>query len=136
MERRYSSLNQAPHWITAGCMFAILPLAWVMTNMKPDAAYREDLFNWHKTLGVIVLFITAFRAIWRAFDGPPPLSAARGVLGTAAGSRRLLDILPRPILDANHRVPDQLFRRPSDQALRPCSDVGLSAARQGVGGVF
>jgi cytochrome b561 len=51
MERRYSSLNQAPHWITAGCMFAILPLAWVMTNMKPDAAYREDLFNWHKTLG-------------------------------------------------------------------------------------
>jgi cytochrome b561 len=72
MERRYSSLNQAPHWITAGCMFAILPLAWVMTNMKPDAAYREDLFNWHKTLGVIVLFITAFRAIWRAFDGPPP----------------------------------------------------------------
>ena len=72
MDRRCSSLNQAMHWITARCMFAILPLAWVMTNLKPEAAYREDLFNWHMTIGVIVLLITAFRVIWRVVDGPPP----------------------------------------------------------------
>ena len=57
-------------------MFAILPLAWVMTNLKPEAAYREDLFNWHMTIGVIVLLITAFRVIWRVVDGPPPIPAA------------------------------------------------------------
>ena len=71
MSPKYSSLNQALHWLTAACMFAILPLAWVMTNMKPNAAYRGDLFNWHKTLGLIVLLVTAFRIVWRFVDGPP-----------------------------------------------------------------
>lgn len=37
---RYSSINQALHWLTALCMFAILPLAWVMTNMPTDAPSR------------------------------------------------------------------------------------------------
>jgi cytochrome b561 len=29
------------------------------------------MFNWHKTLGAIVLIVTAFRIVWRFFDGPP-----------------------------------------------------------------
>lgn len=71
MQARYSRLNQALHWFTAACMFAILPLAWVMVNTKETAPFRGDLFNWHKTLGAIVLVVTAFRIVWRFFDGPP-----------------------------------------------------------------
>lgn len=71
MQARYSRLNQALHWFTALCMFAILPLAWVMVNAKPGAPFTSALFNWHKTLGAIVLIVTAFRIVWRFFDGPP-----------------------------------------------------------------
>jgi len=71
MQSRYSNMNQALHWITAGCMFAILPLAWVMVNAKEGAPFTGALFNWHKTLGVIVLIVTAFRIVWRFFDPPP-----------------------------------------------------------------
>jgi cytochrome b561 len=76
MQRRYSSINQALHWVTALCMFAILPLAWVMTNMPTDAPSRAALFAWHETLGLIVLLVTAGRIIWRRFDGAPPYPAA------------------------------------------------------------
>lgn len=72
MQRRYSAVNQALHWLTALCMFAILPLAWVMTSMTAKNPVHDTLFNWHKTLGLIVLLLTLVRIVWRLFDGPPP----------------------------------------------------------------
>jgi cytochrome b561 len=72
MQPRYSSVNQLLHWLTALCMFAALPLAWVMTNAKPGTPFDEALFNWHKTFGMFVLLITLFRIVWRFIDKPPP----------------------------------------------------------------
>jgi cytochrome b561 len=71
MQPKYSPTNQALHWVTALCMLAILPLAWVMTNAKEGTPFSSALFNWHKTLGAIVLLVTAFRIIWRFRDPPP-----------------------------------------------------------------
>jgi cytochrome b561 len=79
MQPRYSRLNQSLHWITALCMFAILPLGWVMVSTAHDVPYREDLFNWHKTLGAIVLLVTAFRIVWRFRDPPPPYPPALAI---------------------------------------------------------
>jgi cytochrome b561 len=79
MQARYSSTNQLLHWITGVCMLAIIPLAWVMTNAKHDTPGLGAMYNWHKTLGIIVLLLTAFRLVWRFIDKPPayPPSVAR-----------------------------------------------------------
>jgi cytochrome b561 len=71
MQPRYSSINQLLHWLTAAGMLAILPLAWVMTNAGDHMAGRSSLYNWHKTLGGLVLLLTVFRIVWRFRDGPP-----------------------------------------------------------------
>ena len=71
MQPKYSRLNQALHWITALCMFALLPLAWVMGNAKEGTPASAAMFNWHKTLGAIVLLVTLFRIVWRFLDPPP-----------------------------------------------------------------
>jgi cytochrome b561 len=71
MQPKYSPLNQSLHWITAICMLTILPLAWVMTNAKEGTPFDTALFNWHKTFGIIVLLVTAFRIVWRFIDPPP-----------------------------------------------------------------
>jgi len=55
---RFSWMNEALNWSTAVCIFAILPLGWVMTNMSTDAPRRADLRAWRETLGLIVLLIT------------------------------------------------------------------------------
>jgi cytochrome b561 len=79
MQPRYSNLNQILHWVTAVCMLAILPLAWVMTNAEQKTPGLHAMYNWHKTLGLIVLLVTAFRIVWRFIDKPPaypqPLAA-------------------------------------------------------------
>ena len=72
MRLRYSNANQAMHWLTAACMFAILPLGWVMVNASEKLPFRASLFNWHKTLGAVVLLVTAIRIVWRFLDPPPP----------------------------------------------------------------
>ena len=79
MQARYSRLNQSLHWITVVCMFALLPLAWVMVNAKPGSAFAPSLFNWHKTLGAIVLVVTAIRIVWRFIDPPPAYPRAVAV---------------------------------------------------------
>jgi cytochrome b561 len=63
------------HWLTALCMFAILPLAWVMTNAKGGSDLQHATYNWHKTLGLVVLAITIFRLGCRLVDRPPPYPA-------------------------------------------------------------
>ena len=75
MQPRYSSLNQTLHWVTAVCMLAILPLAWVMTNAEHKTPGLNAMYNWHKTLGLIVLLVTLFRVVWRFIDKPPPYPA-------------------------------------------------------------
>ena len=43
MQSKYSPTNQALHWITALCMLAILPLAWVMTNAKEGTPFSSAI---------------------------------------------------------------------------------------------
>ncbi|HEY3800768.1 MAG TPA: cytochrome b/b6 domain-containing protein [Caulobacteraceae bacterium] len=127
MQPRYSTANQVMHWITAICMLALLPIAWVMVNTRPQGPYVESLFNWHKTLGAIVLIVTAIRIVWRFVDPPPPYPPAiapweravaqtiywlffavliwmpvTGLMASTFGGHatRLFDVLPTPLLMA------------------------------------
>jgi cytochrome b561 len=138
MQPRYSPLNQFPHWITALCMLGLLPLAWVMVNAKHGAPHVEDLFNWHKTLGVIVLIVTAVRIVWRLRDPPPPYPPSvaswerrvahaiywlflatliwmpvTGILGSTFGGHaiKLFDAVPTPLLLAKDKRLADLFNQ-------------------------
>jgi len=136
MQPRYSRLNQSLHWITALCMFALLPLAWVMVNAKEGTPASEAMFNWHKTLGAIVLVVTLIRIVWRFLDPPPayPPAIAKweqrvahaiywlffavliwmpvtGLLTSAYGGHptRLFDLVPTPQLLAPDKGLSGLF---------------------------
>ncbi len=71
MISRYSPINQAAHWLVALGMFTILPLAWVMMSAPDGSHLQHSTYNWHKTIGLVVLLITVFRIVWRFFDPPP-----------------------------------------------------------------
>ena len=117
MQARYSAANQLLHWVTGVCMLAIVPLAWVMTNAKNDTPGLGAMYNWHKTLGLIVLLATAFRIVWRFIDKPPayPPSIARWdrALAHATYSLFYLTLLWMPItglvMSAYEGHPTKLF---------------------------
>ena len=75
MQPRYSPTHQILHWVTALCMIAIIAIAWVMINAKEGASFTDSLYDWHGSLGLVVLLLTCFRIFWRFVDRPPPMPA-------------------------------------------------------------
>jgi cytochrome b561 len=71
---RYTALAQALHWITALCMFIVVPVAWVMVAL-PHGAPAGPLYTLvHKSFGELVFFLAAARVLWRMRHPAPPLA--------------------------------------------------------------
>lgn len=66
------------HWITAALVAAILPIAWVMTNMGDHNPWSGLLFTVHKSLGLTIVAIVVLRLAWRASHPAPPLAGRAG----------------------------------------------------------
>jgi cytochrome b561 len=76
MQSRYTSRQMIVHWLTALCLAAILALAWVMINAKEDTPFADSLYDWHGSLGIVVLGLTTLRILWRLIDKAPPMPAS------------------------------------------------------------
>nr|WP_321984163.1 cytochrome b [uncultured Lichenicoccus sp.] len=83
--RRYSPTAQALHWITALLMFSVIPLAWVMVALPDDAPWGDTSYMLHKSVGLTILAIVAFRLAWRAAHPAPPSPASLAKWEHAAG---------------------------------------------------
>ena len=71
---RYTLTAQWLHWLTAACILAVLPLAWLAVNVPPGPA-KGVLFTWHKSFGITIFVLIAARILWRAFHHAPPDTA-------------------------------------------------------------
>lgn len=71
MPLRYSPAQQILHWVTVLLMFAVLPVAWVVTSLKQDTPKFLFYLDIHKALGLSILALTGVRLVWRLFDRPP-----------------------------------------------------------------
>ena len=92
---RYTLTAQALHWVTAALMFTVLPLAWVMVNMPHTAPSRDWIYTLHKSVGLTILSLVAFRLAWRAAHPAPPLAGnlARWERTSAFASHWLLYLI-------------------------------------------
>ena len=70
----YPALAVAIHWITALCIFALVPVGVYMANMK-EGPEQDRLFFWHESFGVLVLALTIVRLGWKAAGGMPKPAA-------------------------------------------------------------
>lgn len=71
---RYTRTAQALHWLTLIAIAAILPIAWVMTNLPAHDPRGGLLFSLHKSLGLTIWLLIAARLAWR-FRHPAPALA-------------------------------------------------------------
>ena len=70
---RYTELAMWLHWLTAALAFAILPVAWVMTNLPRGSAAAGPLFAFHRSLGLTIWLLIAARILWRLAHPAPML---------------------------------------------------------------
>lgn len=70
---RYTPAAQLFHWLTAALLFLVVPIAWVMVNMRGTAKLAGLLFTIHESIGLTIFVLVAVRLWWRARHAPPPL---------------------------------------------------------------
>lgn len=79
---RWTATSRTFHWVMALCILAATALFYWMSNLdfkNDEAASRAIFREWlvvHKSLGLIVLFLVAFRATWNLRVKRPPLPGA------------------------------------------------------------
>jgi cytochrome b561 len=69
----YSLGLRVLHWLTALCMFVVIPVAWYMTTMDRHAPSRGNWVNLHKSIGLTILLLTLIRVVTRLAGTAPPL---------------------------------------------------------------
>ena len=65
-EAGYSTPARWLHWLTALCVFILVPVAVAMTNLG-EGALTNALYEVHKSVGMIAFAIVAMRLAYRLF---------------------------------------------------------------------
>lgn len=97
---RYNITSQALHWLTSAFVLAVLPLAWIAEAL-PKGPDKGAVFMLHKSVGITILLLIAFRLFWRARHPAPPLpggeSHALAMVGRASHWLLYLIFLVMPV---------------------------------------
>jgi cytochrome b561 len=69
---RYSASAKFLHWFVAAAVIVLLAEGPVMKRLVPEGPLRERLYDFHESLGALVLIVMVVRLIRRATFGVPP----------------------------------------------------------------
>jgi cytochrome b561 len=73
--QRYTAVAVILHWVMAAAFLLMLASGLCMTYLEIDKALKFNLYQWHKSLGVLLLAAFALRLGWRLSHKPPALPA-------------------------------------------------------------
>lgn len=66
----YPATSKLLHWLVAVCVLTTAPVAVLMTRMSEGPAH-DNLYNFHKSLGVLILILMILRLLNRLAVGAP-----------------------------------------------------------------
>ena len=66
----YPATSKLLHWLVAICVLTTAPVAITMTRLS-EGPTRDTLYNFHKSLGVLILILMTLRLINRLAAGAP-----------------------------------------------------------------
>jgi len=73
---RYNAIAIILHWIMAIAFFLMLASGLSFDNIAMAQSFKFQLYQWHKSLGVLLIVAFALRIGWRLFHKPPQLPAS------------------------------------------------------------
>ncbi len=66
----YPAASKLLHWLVAACVLTTAPVAIAMVGVAPGPT-QDTLYNFHKSLGVLILVLMVLRLINRLVVGAP-----------------------------------------------------------------
>jgi len=75
LPKRYHGLAITLHWVMALAFFCMLASGLVMANLEINKSLKFQIYQWHKSLGVLLLISFFLRISVRFLTIQPPLPA-------------------------------------------------------------
>ena len=72
-KKRYDKIAVALHWVMAICFLLMLTSGLAMEHFQLDKSFTFKLYQWHKSLGILLLIAFIIRILWRITHKPPEL---------------------------------------------------------------
>lgn len=72
---RYTAVAITLHWLIALMIAGLIAVGWYMGDLPDGAPGQQQLYQMHKSFGIMVLVLTLARIGWRVLNPPPPLPA-------------------------------------------------------------
>lgn len=72
-DKRYTAVAIALHWIMAVAFILMLASGLAFDRIEMDKPFQFKLYQWHKSLGLLLLAAFFIRIGWRLFHKPPAL---------------------------------------------------------------
>jgi cytochrome b561 len=86
----WGTVERLLHWGMAAALLVQIILGWLAVNWRLSPT-KLELFVWHKTLGICLLFLVMLRLLWRLLDGrPKPVPGPMWRQRLASGSHAML----------------------------------------------
>ena len=77
---KYPALMRIMHWGVGLLILGIIAIGWYMAWLDKSVSYKYELYHWHKSFGVLVIFLVAARLVIRwCSKFPPPLATVKPV---------------------------------------------------------
>lgn len=80
---RYTRVARALHWLIALLVLSAIPAGLAMVRIG-SGPLQDWLFDFHRSLGFVVLVLIVVRIVWRLGHRPPPLPAGTPALQAVA----------------------------------------------------
>lgn len=74
--QRYTTVAITLHWVMAIAILLMLASGFTMEYVDLSKSLKFNLYQWHKSLGVLALLTFFLRIGWRLFHKPPALPAS------------------------------------------------------------
>jgi cytochrome b561 len=74
----YGAVARAVHWLIGGLAVIVVSLGWAVGSAPRNTPARDSLLLMHRSVGLTILALMLFRALWRWRHPPPPLPSALG----------------------------------------------------------
>jgi len=71
--QKYALLLRVIHWLMALCILGLIAVGWYMAGIPKDDPGKYDLYSWHKSFGVLTIFLIVLRIGVRIATKVPPL---------------------------------------------------------------